>query len=160
MSEELHLPDGAQREHYTPAKSKPLRFNTKVLYAGKLQRTKQWSENYHKHDFLEIVFVTAGAGHIKIGDDLYDVKKGDVVVYPPNVLHREYTNGSEPLELTFFAASGLKINQLPENYLFPEGHDPVVRTGDDIGRFDYLFSALLKETQNSSVQRNDGGFLR
>ncbi len=151
MSEELHLPDGVQREHYIPSKSKPLRFNTRVLYAGKLQRTKQWAENYHKHDFLEVIFVTSGAGHIKIGDDLYDVKKGDVVVYPPNALHREYTNGSEPMELTFFATSGLKINQLPENCLFSEGHNPVVPTEEDIGRFDYLFSALLKEMQNSSA---------
>lgn len=98
MSEELRLKKEAYREHYTISKSKPLKFNTRVLYAGKLQRTKQWSENYHEHDFLEIVFVTSGAGHIKIGETLYNVKKGDLAIYPPNAVHREYTNGREPLE--------------------------------------------------------------
>lgn len=151
MSEELHLPNKAQREHYIPSKSKPLRFNTRVLYAGKLQRTKQWAENYHKHDFLEVIFVTSGTGHIKIDDNLYVVKKGDVIVYPSDAFHSEYTNGNKPIELMFFATSGLKINHLPENHLLPEGHNPVIQTEKDFGRFNYLFDALLKETQNSSV---------
>lgn len=150
MSEELRLKKEAYREHYTISKSKPLKFNTRVLYAGKLQRTKQWSENYHEHDFLEIVFVTSGAGHIKIGETLYNVKKGDLAIYPPNAVHREYTNGREPLEMEFFGVTGLKINLLPDNCLFPEGHEPIVSVGKDFGRFEWLFSALLKETQNSS----------
>ena len=151
MSEELHRTDSEERKHYTVSKSKPLKFNTRVLYAGKLSRTKQWAENYHKHDFLEVVFVLSGSGCVKIEDETYDLKTGDVIVYPPNSMHREYTDGDEPLELAFFGVTGLKIAKLPEDYLLPEGHSPIVSVGNDFGRFEWLFNAVLKETENGSM---------
>ena len=80
MSEEKQVGADKLRKQYEPQKSKPLRFNTKVLYAGKLQRAKQWSGNYHVHEFLEVVFVLEGSGEILIDGEYVNVEKGDIVI--------------------------------------------------------------------------------
>lgn len=69
------------RKQYKPQKSKPLRFNTRVLYAGRLQRVKQWGGNYHVHDFLEVVLVLRGSGEIITDDGKILIEQGDIVVY-------------------------------------------------------------------------------
>ena len=151
MSDKKHRPDSVERSHYTLQKSKPLRFNTRVVYAGKLKRTPQWNETLHKHNFLEVLFVTAGSGKVKIGNDEYCVKTGDVLVYPPNAEHREYTHSKGGIELAFFAVTGLKIPNLPANTLLPPDSCPVIDSGKDKGRLEWLFNAVLKEVENSQV---------
>lgn len=151
MSNNEHRPDSAERSHYTLRKSKPLKFNTRVVYAGKLKRTPQWNESWHKHNFLEVIYVIAGAGKVELADEKYCVKAGDVVVYPPNTEHKEYTDSKTGMELAFFAVTGLKIPNLPANTLLQPEARPLISTGDDKGRFDWLFNAVLKEVQNSQV---------
>lgn len=68
------------RKQFEPQKSKPLRFNTRVLYAGRLQRVKQWGGNYHVHDFLEVVLVIRGKGEIVTEKGKIFVEEGDVVI--------------------------------------------------------------------------------
>jgi AraC-like DNA-binding protein/mannose-6-phosphate isomerase-like protein (cupin superfamily) len=151
MSEEKQVGADKLRKQYEPQKSKPLRFNTKVLYAGKLQRAKQWSGNYHVHEFLEVVFVLEGSGEILIDGEYVNVEKGDIVIYPPNMRHSEHTKqeSKDPLELAFFGVTGLKLNNLEPDRLLPDGESPVVHTGEDEGRFRWLFETVFSEVENS-----------
>lgn len=142
------------RKQFLPQKSKPLRFNTRVLYAGKLQRAKQWDGNYHSHDFTEVIFVSQGSGEIIIDNGTIPVEKGDLVVYPPNMKHSEHTrkDSKDALELFFFGVTGLKLNNLPPEHLLPEGSSFVVKTvggNDDEGRFRWLFEAIYNEVENT-----------
>lgn len=139
------------RKQYKPKKSKPLRFNTRVLYAGRLQRVKQWGGNYHVHDFLEVVLVLSGSGEIVTENGKIVVKKGDIIVYPPHMRHGEHTlaGSKEDLELAFFGVTGLKMNNLPPDYLLPEGSDVVIHTGEDEGRIRWLFEAIYGEVEKS-----------
>lgn len=139
------------RKQYKPKKSKPLRFNTRVLYAGRLQRVKQWGGNYHVHDFLEVVLVLSGSGEIVTENGKILVKKGDIIVYPPHMRHGEHTlaGSKEDLELAFFGVTGLKMNNLPPDYLLPEGSDVVIHTGEDESRIRWLFEAIYGEVEKS-----------
>lgn len=148
MSNEIITDD--VRKQYKPKKSKPLKFNTRVLYAGRLQRAKQWGGNYHSHEFLEVLFVLSGNGEINIEGKKVLVEKGDIVVYPPNTHHSEHTKPSskDPLELAFFGVTGLKLNNLPPDCLLPQELDPpIVKTGEDEGRFRWLFESIYKEAE-------------
>lgn len=151
MSNNEHRPDSVVRSHYAPVKSKPLKFNTHMIYAGKLKRTPQWAENWHKHNFLEVIYVTAGTGKVQIANKEYGLKAGDLVVYPPNTEHKEYTASKHGVEMAFFAVTGLKIPNLPANNLLPADSHPLLEAGEDKGRFDWLFNAVLKEIQNPQV---------
>ena len=46
-----------------------VKLDTKCLYAGKLERVKQWKEKKHEHPFCEILFVLAGHGETVVDAD-------------------------------------------------------------------------------------------
>ena len=55
-------------------------------------------EHYHRRA-EEIYHVVAGAGRLRLGDDLADVRAGDTVVIPPGVRHKLWSGPAEPLVL-------------------------------------------------------------
>ena len=79
-----------------------IKLDTKCLYAGKLERIKQWNEKPHSHPFCEILFVFSGKGETCIDDKTYTVSKGDLLIYNPNSVHWERTLGDPGLELGYY----------------------------------------------------------
>lgn len=144
----IHRADSNVRSHYAMTKSDGIRLNTKLLYAGKLQRSKHWKEELHSHAFCEIVYVSSGMGEVRIGEAVRAIKRGDILVYNPNVPHMEYTKGNTPLELIFFGITDLRLNDLPPDHLISEKIDPVIPTGDQAKKFDLCFQSLVDETEN------------
>ncbi len=52
----------------------------------------------HKHnDKDQIFYVTGGVGKVKLGDDVYDAKEGDLAYVPAGLVHQTITTGDEPL---------------------------------------------------------------
>lgn len=49
-------------------------------------------DSFHKHDTYEIYFLESGTRHYIIGNKNYDIKKYDVVLILPNVLHKTTGN--------------------------------------------------------------------
>lgn len=129
-------------------KSDGIRLNTKLLYAGKLQRSKHWKEELHSHAFCEIIYVSSGMGEVRIGEAVRAIKRGDILVYNPNVPHMEYTKGNTPLELIFFGITDLHLNDLAPDHLIPDQIDPVIHTGDQAKKFGLCFQSLVDETEN------------
>jgi len=58
----------------------------------------QTAEHFHKRT-EEIYYFTAGAGRMKLGDEMADVKAGDCVVIPPGTPHKLWAGETEPLVL-------------------------------------------------------------
>lgn len=61
---------------------------------------KQWirgSQNRHLHDNYEILYVVTGNRNMFIGNKTYEMKGGDMIIIPPNNLHKSFNNicGSE-----------------------------------------------------------------
>ena len=61
-----------------------IKLDTKCLYAGKLERIKEWHESPHSHPICEIMFVFVGKGEVVIGGKTYPIAKGDIIVYNPH----------------------------------------------------------------------------
>ena len=53
-----------------------------------IQRDVMSFSKYHKHQFVEIVYFYHGSGTHTIGEDVFDVKSGDVFVLNSNVFHQ------------------------------------------------------------------------
>ncbi len=134
-------------EHRNVAYSKAdvIKLDTKCLYAGKLERIKQWSEKPHNHPFCEILFVISGNGKTVIDDVEYDIQKGDIVIYNPGTTHEESTLSPTGLELAFFGITNFKINDLPSDFLIDKQASPILHTEDDEDRFNLYFSSLVEE---------------
>ena len=72
--------EGARR-HFAYSKVDVMKLDTKCLFAGKLERIRDWEEKPHSHAFCEIMFVEAGAGEVVVDGVRYPIKKGDIVIY-------------------------------------------------------------------------------
>ena len=47
----------------------------------------------------EIYHFTGGAGRVKVGDEVRDIREGDTVVLPPGTEHKLWNTGDVPLTL-------------------------------------------------------------
>jgi mannose-6-phosphate isomerase-like protein (cupin superfamily) len=56
------------------------------------------AEHYHR-ETEEIYYFTAGAGRMKLGDEVADVRAGDCVVIPPGTRHKLWAGEGEALVL-------------------------------------------------------------
>ena len=56
------------------------------------------AEHYHVVS-EELYFFTAGAGRLRVGDDVRDVRAGECVVIPPGAVHKLTNTGTQPLTL-------------------------------------------------------------
>lgn len=53
----------------------------------------------HKHDGLdEVYFFTKGSGKMKIGEEVFEVKEGDLVLIEQGKLHKVFNHTLEDLE--------------------------------------------------------------
>ena len=122
-----------------------IKLDTKCLYAGKLERIKDWNEKPHTHPFCEIMFVLSGSGTVTINETEYEVRKGDIIVYNPDASHAESTTGDNGIELAFFGITNFKIGNLPSDYILDENTSPILHTGADAQEYEFYFMSLVKE---------------
>lgn len=122
-----------------------IKLDTKCLYAGKLERIKDWSEKPHTHPFCEIMFVLSGSGTVTINETEYEVSKGDIIVYNPDASHAESTTGDNGIELAFFGITNFKIGNLPSDYILDDNTSPILHTGADAQEYEFYFMSLVKE---------------
>ena len=122
-----------------------IKLDTKCLYAGRLERIKEWNEKPHSHPFCEIMFVLSGSGIVVVDEKEYAVKKGDIIVYNPDVKHAESTTGESGIELAFFGISNFKIGNLPSDCILDEESSPVLHTGEFEDEYEFYFMSLVKE---------------
>ena len=122
-----------------------IKLDTKCLYAGKLERIKDWNEKPHTHPFCEIMFVLSGSGTVTINETEYEVRKGDIIVYNPDISHAESTTGGNGIELAFFGITNFKIGNLPSDYILDENTSPILHTGADAQEYEFYFMSLVKE---------------
>lgn len=70
----------------------------------------------------ETVYVISGAGKVKIGDEVFEIKPGSVFLFPQGVPHMVWNNGSLPLHIVcMYAPSPEAISYTyHEDFDFPE----------------------------------------
>ena len=135
------------QEHKKIAYSKMdvIKLDTKCLYAGKLERIKEWHEKSHAHPFCEILFVLSGKGETKANGVVYPIEKGDIVVYNPQTVHEESTTGDAGIEMAFFGITNFQVSGLPADHLIDKDASPVLHTKKDAEKFDFYFRSLVEE---------------
>ncbi len=122
-----------------------IKLDTKCLYAGKLERIKQWREKPHCHPFCEIMFVFSGRGEFTIDGTTYTVRKGDLIIYNPHAVHGESTLGDAGLELGYFGITNFQVSDFPFDHLISPDASPILHTGANESDFNFYFRSLVKE---------------
>lgn len=117
-----------------------------------------WGRQLHCHDFCEIMFVREGSGKIAIKDQIIPFKKGDIVIYNPGTMHREYIDDVNPRTINFIGISNLAIDGLKAGCLC-EGDFSVLSTESFYQTFCFYLEQLyaekdLRDLQSQTIYKN------
>jgi mannose-6-phosphate isomerase-like protein (cupin superfamily) len=79
------------------------------LAEARLPAGTSTQEHYHPKT-EEIYYITHGAGRIRLGTELRDVKVGDAIAIPPGTLHKLWNTGADTLRLLCCCAPAYEHN--------------------------------------------------
>ncbi|MDR2044946.1 MAG: AraC family transcriptional regulator [Clostridium sp.] len=95
--------------------------------------TRNKTEDYRSHDFLELAFVLSGSGRYRIEGHIVEVAEGDLLLFNPGVRHQALSAGEGEFPATefFVGFSDIQLQGYPRNFLpFVEGGYVLHTTGD------------------------------
>lgn len=94
--------------------------NPRFLFSCLLER-KEEEQNYHCHDFIEIVIILKGKGHFIINDEKVLVSEGNVLILNPGMYHRSIPDSPHTLTECYLAFTDVDFVNAPRNF-FPFFH--------------------------------------
>ncbi len=119
----------------------------RLLYVSKVDRQSAavYPRAIHSHEaWFEMILVCGGSGQALIGEHMYEVAAGDILIYNSGVLHDEMCHAGLSFERLSLGLSGLRVEGLPENHLAPEGMRPVISTEGDGGMVAQSWNAIFE----------------
>lgn len=134
--------------HYLLEKHYTFKFKPKIAYAGILEKSQNWREEPHSHEYLELIFVCDGKGTVTVKDKTVAFKKGDLIVHNAGDVHYEISDPDDPMELLCVAYDRLEIDGLPKNWLIPPERDRCFSTGELYPLFKERFDIIVREFVN------------
>ncbi len=69
-----------------------------------------WPSLKHSHYFTELFYVQEGSGEFLVEDVSFPIRKDDLVIINPNILHTEVSLGFPPLEYISLGVEGLSFS--------------------------------------------------
>ena len=99
----------------------PLPGRTETFAISDMRDVKVAYPHYHKNDETEIYFVIQGSGLTVVGGEEIHIKKGSVVVTPPNTTH--FTFPDEDLVMVVINTPNFNAANIVE----PQETDPTVK---------------------------------
>lgn len=100
-------------------------FNPQIYFTFKRRFDESHITNIHIHDFVSMVYVLSGSCSYSIGGGTYHVKKGDVLVFDPDVPHGKTVRPGEEIMELHIGFGNIFVEGLPKNHLVAEGSSPV-----------------------------------
>lgn len=82
-----------------------------LLYITHSCFDRQWQSIMHSHPFTEFFYVVNGTGKFNIEEKSFTVKKDDLIVINPNIMHTEFNEGKDALEYIVLGIDGLSLQQ-------------------------------------------------
>lgn len=147
----IHRKDTIERQHFVPTRAHNLHLKPELLYAGRLVKRPDWSDESHCHNFCEIMYINSGKGTIVAGGVSYYVNAGDIVIYNKNTVHSEKSDPKDPLEMYFAGVTNLSVAGLDTDCIIKQSERCIINTGyysKTIGRY---FKDIVTETENAQM---------
>lgn len=94
--------------------------NPRFLFSCLLERQEE-EQNYHCHDFIEIVIILKGKGHFLINGTDIPITEGNVLLLNPGTYHKSIPLPSHTLTECYLAFTDVEFINTPKNF-FPLFH--------------------------------------
>ena len=113
------------------------------MSAAGLPRSRPHPRLLHAHpDFVEALLIDEGSARFLIGDNAYEVRAGDLLVFNSGVVHGELSGS--PFGSWCIAVGGLRLPGLLENALIPENAAPVHPMGAELPDLRALYNIMFR----------------
>ena len=120
----------------------------RLLYVSRRPPTQEAHPRLlHAHpDFVEVLLIDEGSARFLIGDNAYEIRSGDLLVFNSGVVHDEL--GNTPFGSWCIAVGGLRLPGLRENALIPDDASPVYSTGAEGTDLRALYDVMFRYLSN------------
>lgn len=118
-----------------------------VCFADPVQTSLPTVLHSH-HDRLELVYISAGQGLHRIGDNLYHTKANDLLVFNNNVLHDECANPNTGMSIYTCAIKGIHLMGLNDNQIIAGECTPVLHCAKQGKLIKDLFAGMVWQIAN------------
>ncbi len=151
-------------QSYPLLKGDSLFRKNELVYINKSSELQEYMNLMHKHDFIEIAYVISGTGKHVVGENQYDISKGDLFIINYDVPHGFFPNseGKEglivyncvfmPKFLDASLLSSINFKDIASSFLFksifPDNTSPLPDLnlrGTDFQEVGVLFSKMYAE---------------
>ena len=89
-------------------------FQPKLLYLSTSKYGTDWHSTPHYHPFSELMFILNGTGTFLLDNRVYPIKRGDLIIVNPNVIHTEYSSAETPLEYVIIGVENVVFDTLSD----------------------------------------------
>lgn len=114
----------------------------RLLYATHSKYEKDWNSYPHAHYFAELFFVADGEGTFCVEEETFPIRKNDLIVVNPNIVHTEYSSREHPLEYIVLGVERLCF-RLEDHRQYLVFHNR--ESGGDNGNISFYFRTIQEE---------------
>lgn len=108
----------------------------------------------HFHNYLEIAFCLSGIQNVRVGENIYTIKRGDSVVIFPNTIH-EYIEYNlpydEPTEIVALICNTKLLTEALPDIVTKYPQNPFIEASQIAENTAYAFGKIIKE--NNYIER-------
>ncbi len=107
-------------------------FNPTFLFTWKGIRRED-EKDYHKHEHLEFCYVMSGRGRHRIGERVFEVSEGDLILINAGEYHQSLIGGSGSTVVEFYVGlTDIYLEGQEKNHLPVLESDPVLHTSGEL----------------------------
>lgn len=133
--------------HHIDLSLKKRSYDITILSAGKQQKTLNFHNLYVKSNYV-FEYVVEGKGKVKIGEQIYHVKKGDLILFPPDTLLETWSDNEDPLAYWWMDFNGSTVSYLLKHIGFDDNMHVIYY---DEEKIETLISKIYKITKTNSL---------
>lgn len=111
-----------------------------VLSVDSRKYQSTWQSIPHSHYFSEILYILEGKGNFIVHDQMYSIRRNNVILINPHVLHTEQSSDTLDLEYIVIGVEGLELVPTDEDF-------KILDTYSRINRIEDIMKGMLEETQ-------------
>lgn len=105
--------------------------NPTFLFTWKGTRTEK--ENYHNHDFPEVIYILSGKGRCRVEEVVYDIEEGDLLLLNPRQMHQFYPREAGAPAVEFFIGfTDIQLPGLLPNFVRREEDNLIIHTTGEL----------------------------
>lgn len=123
-----------------------------ILYYSYYTLGSSNSSPYHSHTYYEFTYMYECKGEYLVDDKRYNVKSGDVILFPPGCKHGELIPTGEQFNIFVIGLEGFDFSSIPDFYHNYGTRTPFIDCGD----FSHSISSICEEIRKEILSAELG----